>query len=155
MAACAHARARLGETKTSRRRLARGDDYRGVRSAALETKQRRSAHPHSTESATCSPILANRLVPGCVAFGLRGDCCDLFAFGQQPWKQNNGEARIRTPPSPPPALQFWQTAWFQVAWLSVCAVIVAICLRSVSSPGNKTTEKRASALHRVRHLLSN
>jgi signal transduction histidine kinase len=53
----------------------------------------------------------------------------IAAFGQAPWRQNIAAIKIRTPPTPPPALQFWQTAWFQIAWLSVCGVIVAICLR--------------------------
>jgi two-component sensor histidine kinase len=55
----------------------------------------------------------------------------IAAFGRSPWKQDifNPPIRVRTPPTPLPALQFWQTAWFQIAWLSVCGVIVGICLR--------------------------
>ena len=56
----------------------------------------------------------------------------IAAFGQAPWQwQQSGGApiRVRTPPSPLPALLFWQTAWFQIAWLSLSCVIVAICLR--------------------------
>jgi signal transduction histidine kinase len=53
----------------------------------------------------------------------------IAPFGQTPWQQATAPIRVRTPPAPLPALEFWQTAWFQITSLSICAVIVAICLR--------------------------
>jgi signal transduction histidine kinase len=74
----------------------------------------------------------------------------LASFGQQPWKQNSGEVRVRTPPAPLPALQFWQTGWFQVAWLSVCAIIVAICLRLMGKLAVQSKAQEILATERAR-----
>jgi signal transduction histidine kinase len=74
----------------------------------------------------------------------------IAAFGEAPWKQNSGEVRVRTPPAPLAALQFWQTAWFQIAWLSVCGVIVAICLRLMGKLAVQSKAQEILACERAR-----
>jgi two-component sensor histidine kinase len=77
----------------------------------------------------------------------------IAAFGHAPWKYDAAKPppiRVRTSPTPPPALQFWQTAWFQVAWLSVCGVIVAICLRLMGKLALQSKAQEILANERAR-----
>jgi signal transduction histidine kinase len=47
-------------------------------------------------------------------------------------------------------LHFWQSAWFQIVWLSVCAVIVAICLRLMGKLAVQSKAQEILARERAR-----
>jgi signal transduction histidine kinase len=51
----------------------------------------------------------------------------MAVFGQAPWPGIPGV--LKAPQIYPVVLQFWQAGWFQIALLSLCAFVVAVCLR--------------------------
>jgi signal transduction histidine kinase len=64
------------------------------------------------------------------------------AFGQLPWWQKPNNV-IKVPPLRPIAIHFWQRAWFQITLLSICVVVVSVCLRLMAK---LTLQSRAQQL---------
>jgi signal transduction histidine kinase len=52
----------------------------------------------------------------------------IAAFDTAPWPQHPTTV-IKVPPIAPITIRFWQTGWFQVVLLSLCAVVAMNCLR--------------------------
>jgi hypothetical protein len=56
----------------------------------------------------------------------------------------------RVPPEQPILLHFWQTGWFQITLLSVCGIVVVICLRLMAQVTLQSKAQQLLQLERAR-----
>jgi signal transduction histidine kinase len=69
--------------------------------------------------------------------------------GTHPWWRT--PLRIeRVPPEQPIFLHFWQTGWFQITLLSVCGIVVLICLRLMAQVTMQSKAQQLLQLERAR-----
>src|ERR1035437_9092263 len=69
--------------------------------------------------------------------------------GTHPWWRT--PLRIeRVPPEQPIFLHFWQTGWFQIMLLSVCGLVVLICLRLMAQVTMQSKAQQLLQLERAR-----
>jgi signal transduction histidine kinase len=57
---------------------------------------------------------------------------------------------LRVPPEQPILLHFWQTGWFQITLLSVCGIVVLICLRLMAQVTLQSKAQQLLQLERAR-----
>lgn len=73
----------------------------------------------------------------------------IAPFGEASWKQ--ASARIlQGPPLHPIIIRFWQTAWFQITLITVCAIAILISFYSMSQLASQSKAQQFLQRERVR-----
>ena len=73
----------------------------------------------------------------------------LGPVGTLPWWRRPPRIE-RVPPERPILLHFWQTGWFQITLLSVCGIVVLICLRLMAQVTLQSKAQQLLQLERAR-----
>lgn len=71
------------------------------------------------------------------------------AVGQQPWWKTPTKV-MKVAPLLPITVYFWQTGWFQITLVSICGIVVLICLRLVAQVTLQSKAQRLLQLERAR-----
>jgi signal transduction histidine kinase len=73
----------------------------------------------------------------------------IGAWGAPPWWRIPLKVAA-VPPERPIPLQFWQTGWFQVGLLTVCGIVVLICLRLMTQIALQSKAQKLLQVERAR-----
>jgi signal transduction histidine kinase len=102
----------------------------------------------SDQSWKVVPNTENRWVNRNRARGNWSPATVVAGFGLEPWPVK--PAILKAPQIYPLVLEFWQTGWFQIMMLSLCAFVAAMCLRLMGKVAIQSNAQQVVQRERAR-----